>query len=281
MLSRHFFLVSLFSILLWGCQPANAPPSKLSIGVVSLEASDRSIDDYTKLKDYLSGQLNSIVELEPTYNERQALSQIQRQSWDLVFAPSGLAAIAVAQSQYLPIFSLEGGMKTRSVIVVLKSSSLNQLSDLNGKIIALGQPGSATGYYFPLYNLFGLTLAEVRLATTPKTVLSWVAQEEVDAGAMSLAQFNQHRADFLNQQFRILYTDSHDVPSGAVLVAPTMKANQQEQIRQALTEASPGLAASAGYVTNVPVPDYQYLIEVVERVNPLADKINRKPAPLY
>ena len=43
--------------------------------------------------------------------------------------------------------------------------------DLNGQAVALGQPGSATGYYFPLLNLYGLTLSKIRLAPTPKQAL--------------------------------------------------------------------------------------------------------------
>lgn len=281
MLSRRLFLFSLLAILSVGCSSNNEPLGKLTIGVVNLEENQFSLEPYLKLKDYLSGQLRTIVDLEPTYNELKALDQIQRQRWDLVFAPSGLTAVAIAESQYRPIFPLEGGLKTRSAIVVLEKSPLSKLSDLNGKVIALGQPGSSTAYYLPIYNLYGLTIGEIRFAPTPKEGLHWLAQQEVEATAISIAEFNKYRTSFPNQQFRVLYTDSHDVPSGAVLLAPEIEANREEKIRQALINAPPTISASINLLTNAPIPEYDYLIEVVERVRPLADKINGKPVQLY
>ena len=213
MFSRRLLLLMLV-FLLTGCTKPPTTSGKLSIGVVSFEGGDRSLEKYSDFKDYLGGQLNTIIELEPTYNELKALEQIKRRRWDLVFAPPGLAAIAISEQQYVAIFPLEGVQKTRSVIVVLRDSKIKEISNLARKVMAFGKPGSATGYYLPIYNLYGLTLSSVRFAPTPKTVLEWIAQEEVDAGAMSVAQFNRYRSDFLGTKFRILYTDSHRIPSG-------------------------------------------------------------------
>jgi phosphonate transport system substrate-binding protein len=66
-----------------------------------------------------------------------------------------------------------------------------------------------------------------------------------------------------------------------VLLAPEIEANREEKIRQALINAPPTISASINLLTNAPIPEYDYLIEVVERVRPLADKINGKPVQLY
>jgi phosphonate transport system substrate-binding protein len=71
----------------------------------------------------------------------------------MVFAPPGLAAIAISQEQYFPLFPLEGIENVRSAIVVREDSSIKTLAELQDKAIAFGQPGSATGYYLPIYNL--------------------------------------------------------------------------------------------------------------------------------
>ncbi|WP_353673810.1 PhnD/SsuA/transferrin family substrate-binding protein [Synechocystis sp. LKSZ1] len=275
-------LLLLCTFALGACRSVpSSPPDKLSIGVVNLESSDRQLEQYTKLKDYLSQKLNSLVELEPTYNEIQALTQIQAHRWDLVFAPPGVVALAIAKSRYRPIFAMEGRLENRSVLIVRQDSPIQVLKELNGKKVAFGQPGSATGYYLPLFNLYGLTLAEAALADTPKTIMGWVAQQRVDAGALSQAEFNRYRTEFPQQKFRILYTDNHPVPSGAVLLSPNLEAKQQAALTQALADNSPTVAASAGYLPEAPVPSYSYLIQVVERVAPIAQKINLKPAPLY
>ncbi|MBF2022131.1 MAG: phosphate/phosphite/phosphonate ABC transporter substrate-binding protein [Hydrococcus sp. C42_A2020_068] len=281
MLLKRFLLLS-FLMLAVGCKPMSPPSSgQLTIGVISFEESDRSVEQYSELKNYLGSVLKSLVELEPAYNELKAIDQIKRKRWDIVFAPPGLAAIAISQAQYAPLFPTEGALKTRSVIIVLKDNPIENLNQLAGKTIALGQPGSATGYYLPIYNLYGLTLAEVRLAATPKNVLELIANQEVAAGAMSLAEFNQYRSEFPGVRFRILHTDSHIVPSGAVLVSSDLDPAQKDQIRETLSKVSPAIASSAGYITNAPPPDYQYLIAVIDRVVPIAERIRQKPAPLY
>lgn len=279
-LSRRLFLLSLI-LILGGCPTSSPTPGKISIGVVSFGESDRSLEKYNELRNYLGSQLKSLIELEPTYNEIQARQQIERQVWDIVFAPPGLAAIAISESEYIPLFPLQGTLETRSVIIVGEESQIMELQQLNGKVVALGQPGSATGYYLPVYNLYGLTLAEIRFATTPRAVLELVSEDTVDAGAMSLAEFNRYRSSFPNTRFRILFTDSHDVPSGAVLVSPNLDPSQQEKIRQVLAQVAPAVAASAGYITNAEPPNYDYMIEVVGRVGEISGRIRQKPAPLY
>jgi phosphonate transport system substrate-binding protein len=279
-LSRRLFLITLI-LTVTGCPQSNPPTGKIGVGVVSFGESTRSVEQYAELKTYLGKELKSVIELEPTYNEIQARQQIERKVWDIVFAPPGLAAIAISESKYIPLFPLEGTLENRSVIIVLKDSPIRELSQLEGKIIALGQPGSATGYYLPIYNLYGLTLKEIRFATTPKAILELLDQQAVDASAMSLAEFNHYRSSFPNNRFQILFNDSHQVPNGAVLVSPNLDGQRQEQIRQALAEVAPAIAASAGYITNATPPQYDYLIEVVARVRQISERIKQKPAPLY
>ncbi|NET03398.1 MAG: phosphate/phosphite/phosphonate ABC transporter substrate-binding protein [Symploca sp. SIO2B6] len=280
MLSRRLFLLQLL-FLLTACRAAEIDIGRLSIGVVSYGEGNRALERFSTLRDYLAAQLKAVVDLEPAYNEVQALAQIKRRTWSLVFAPPGLAAIAIAEAQYLPLFPLEGLSKVRSVMLVLEDSSIQNLNGLAGKVVALGQPGSATGYYLPIYNLYGLTLAEVRFAPTPKTMLQWIADGEVVAGAMSLAEFERYRSEFAQTKFRILYLEKKEVPAGAVLAGPRIELNQLEQVRRALESAPPNMAAAAGYIPNAKSPDYKYLIEVVKRVRPIAERIKQKPAPLY
>ena len=281
MFSRRLFLLQVLFLLI-SCQEGETPKlSKLTMGVVSYDEGNLSFDQYSVLRDYLETQLKTIVELEPVYNEVRAIEQIRQRNWSLVFAPPGLAAIAISEEQYLPLFPLEGLNRIRSVIVLRQESSIKQLSDLAGQVIALGQTGSATGYYLPLYHLYGLTLAEIRLAPTPKTILQWIDQGEVIAGAMSLAELERYREDFNQTKFRVLYADASNVPRGSILVGSMVERNQQEQIRKALASASPAIAAATGYLPNAQLPDYSYLIKVVEKVRPISQRIKEKPAPLY
>jgi phosphonate transport system substrate-binding protein len=285
---RHSLLLLLI-FTLTGCRSAadlesdrgkflerNAPEettiTKLSIGVVNYGESEQSIQQYNDFQEYLGAQQNSLIELEPAYNEVRALAQISNKKWDLVLAPPGLAAIAIAQYNYEPLVPLEGRDKTRSVIVTRQDSTAVSRRDLAGQTIALGQKGSATGYYLPIFNLYGLNFKQVLFAPTPKDVLQLLDQDQVNVGALSLDDFNLHKRDYKPNRFKIIYLDHHNVPSGAILISDRLERNQQEQIRLALKKTPSFIASSAGYLPNEPLPDYAYLTKVINRVQEILTK---------
>ncbi len=280
--SRRLFLLQM--LLLTACAVTSTPRQdggKLSIGVISYTEGEHMINQYADFNSYLGEKTGAHIELEPAFNENQALERIQDRAWSLIFAPPGLAAIAIANYQYLPLFPLRSVNNSRSILVVRKDNPIRDLKQLEGKTVALGEPGSATGYYFPIYNLFGLTLAEVLFAPTPKTVLEWVAQGKATAGALSMEQFNFYSPQWSQTKFRVLYTDPHYVPPGVVLISRTVERNRQEQIRQIMSGVPSVFAQEVGYVPNGPVPDYRYMIAVVKRVRSIATHIRDQPTHLH
>lgn len=265
-LSRRLFLLESILLAANACKPARKTNASLLIGVINYDQDEQTTNRYTNFNRYLSSVLRAYVEIEPTFNERKALERIKSQAWSLVFAPPGVAAIAINDFQYIPLFSMQEDVTNlRSIFIVDNNSPIRELRQLEGKTIALGQVGSTTGYYFPLYNLYGLTPAEILLAPTPKTILEWVATEKVTAGALSTQEFNLYSPQF-DRAFRILYTDSHPVPPSSILLAPTVDRTYQNQIMEAMNDAPPDVVQEANYVPNAPVPNYEYMISVVERV---------------
>ena len=211
----------------------------------------------------------------------QALSRIASKKWDLVFAPSGLAAIAVDRHNYLPVAPLEGINNNRSVIIVRQDAKFQTRQDLAGEAIALGQVGSAMGYYLPIYNLYGLTFSEILFAPTAKIGMSWVETGKVAATALSLENFNRHRRELGSSKFRILYLDKHEIPSGAIVISENIERFQQEQIENILTNSPSHIAASAQFLKNEELPNYDYLIKVIKRVESISANIDNKPAQFY
>ncbi|MBD2259099.1 PhnD/SsuA/transferrin family substrate-binding protein [Pseudanabaena sp. FACHB-2040] len=284
---RRLFAIALLGLLVaWvlalaGCgeSPSAAPPTRLTVGLVSYDADSGLVEKYERFQAYLAERLKATVELDPAFNELRAVEQIQAGTWSLVFAPAGLAAIALAEAQYVPIFPLQGTPNLKSVLVVREDSPAQSRTDLTNQTLALGQPGSATGYYLPLYDLYGLTLKEVRFAPTPKTILAWLQDGSVAAGAMSEDDFQAHRREFADTSFRILH-QSRAIPMGAVLLSPLVDRNQQRLIEAAMKEAPSNISADAGYVSTAAIPDFDQLIQLVEKVRPLEANIRQQPAIL-
>ncbi|HZG37777.1 MAG TPA: PhnD/SsuA/transferrin family substrate-binding protein [Nodosilinea sp.] len=284
---RRFFKLCLVGLVVVGLLQTigcgggtgSEQPVRLTIGLVSYDDGASSLEKYQRFQTYLAEQLKAVVELEPVFNEIRAVEQIRAAKWSLVFAPSGLAAIAIAEANYLPIFPMLGTPNQRSVLVVRRDSSLEALGDLAHQAIALGEVGSATGYYLPLYDLYGLTLKKVEFAPTPAAALGWIAEGQVAAGAMSEDDFQQYRNGFEEGSFRVLHT-SRAVPPGAVLIGPSVDRNQQQYIEQAMQSAQSSITADAGYSPNAPLPDLSQLIALVNQVRPLEARVKEEPAVL-
>ena len=276
---RFRFLI-LLTLLLGGCESSNILPEKVNIGVVSYGEEDISLDKYERFKNYIALQTKSIVELEPAYNELQAIDQISRNRWDIVFAPPGLAAIAIDRQLYEPLFSMgEVSSRQRSLLIVRDDSPIKKIPDLANKTLALGQIGSAAGYYVPLYDLYGLTLSEIRFAPTPKTALQLLEEGSVDAIALSEKNFEVYKRQFSQTKFRIIHT-SRWIPPGLVLLSPTVERNREKQIRQFMSEASADMTADAGYIPSVKVPQYKQFIQLIKKVKPLELRVKETPAVL-
>ncbi|MDX2213722.1 MAG: PhnD/SsuA/transferrin family substrate-binding protein [Oculatellaceae cyanobacterium bins.114] len=266
-------------LLITGCATEpETPISKLTVGIVSYGEGSASLEKYDRFKQYLGEQTGAVIELEPVYNEIQALEQIRRQSWSIVFAPPGLAAIAIDQEQYIPILPLESQGTEMSVLVVRADSGISQLKDLQNRVLALGEQGSAAGYYLPLYDLYGLTLAEIRFAPTPKTALTWLAEGKIDAAALSQTQLEQYEFE-VNAELKVIH-QSRAIPPGAVLLSPMVDRNQEQVIRQALSQATSDIASDAGYIPTGDAPSYAHLIEFIQKVEPIEANVREIPAVL-
>ena len=276
---RHFIL-SLVMVSAVGCTNVDTESTdKMTIGVVSYGDSEVSLEQYQRFQAYLAEQTKIAFELEVAYNELQAVQQIESGNWSLIFAPPGLAVIAGKQG-YSQLFTLDDADKSEhSLIVVPEDSPIETLTDLTFQTVGMGKPGSAAGYYLPLYNLYGLTLEEVQFAPTPQTLLSWLEDGTVDAGAISEKEFEEYRGQFEDTPFRVLYQSKRNIPSGVVLLGVVERA-QGEFVQRVMQEAPSNITSDAKYIPTAPLPNYRDMVKVVERIKPLEEQVRQVPAVL-
>ena len=173
----------------------------------------------------------------------------------------------------------EVSSRQRSLLIVRNDSPIEKIPDLANKTIALGQIGSAAGYYVPLYDLYGLTLSEIRFAPTPKTALQLLEEGSVDAVALSEKNFEIYRRQFSGEKFKIIHK-SRWIPPGVVLLSPTVERNREKQIRQFMSEAPANITSDAGYIPNVKVTGYKQFIQLIKKVQPLEARAKETPAVL-
>lgn len=103
-ISRRLLLLQLLLLALSACRSKPGYKGSLVIGIVSYDEGNQIISRYQRFSRYLSTALKAHVEIEPTFNETKSLERIQSQAWTLVFAPPGVAAIAISEHQYRPLF---------------------------------------------------------------------------------------------------------------------------------------------------------------------------------
>lgn len=279
--SRRLFLFNLLGFTFAACQPRKDFEGTLTVGVINYGGGEQIIKQYAKFNSYLGEKTNAYIQLEPAFNENKAVERLEARAWSLVFAPPGLAAIAIARHQYLPLFPLIGISNLRSIFVVRKDNPISDLKQLKGQTVALGQLGSATGYYFPLYNLFGTTLAQILFAPTPKAALELVAQGKAIACAVSKTELALYGSQLGPTEFRILFKDPHYVPLGVVLIGPNVELKRQEFIHKIMSDAPSNFTQEVGYVPNGQVPDYKYMISVIDRVSSITSGLQNKPVRLF
>lgn len=252
---------------------------KMTIGVVSYGDAEVSLEKYQKLQNYLAEETKIAFELEVAYNELQAIQQVENGNWSVVFAPPGLAVLAERHG-YKQLFPLDNADRSqRSLIVVRADSPAQTLNDLAYQTVAMGEPGSAAGYYLPLYNLYGLTLKSVEFAPTPKILLQQIDEGTVAAGAISEQDFDQYKSKLSGADFRILFESKRNIPAGVVLLG-VVERGQGEFIKQVMENAPSTITSDAKYVPAAPLPNYRDMVKVVERVRPLEKQVKQSPAVL-
>ena len=118
--SRRLFLAGLF---LASCGVRRSlDREQLTIGTIDDGSRKQSDDRYDLFKQYLEEKLQSSIQIEPTFNESKALERIRAKAWSLIFAPPGLAALAMSHYQYSSLVPLEGIDNLQSVLVVKQDS---------------------------------------------------------------------------------------------------------------------------------------------------------------
>lgn len=82
-----------------------------------------------------------------------------------------------------------------------------------------------------------------------------------------------------------MFADRHKVPVGAILVSPDVELKLQDSIHQVFQNTPALIARQAGFIPQGTVPDYKYMVSVVDRVRSILptdrSQLMQKPVRLF
>lgn len=237
--------------ILWG----NSPQTVLTIGQTTDDIRDE-LETYGKLVPYLQEQLKSmgVSKVEMKFAADNKISTLARyvneKKLDIAMDSYFSTAQLMADTRAIPIIDLQRVKEKRSYIFVRNDSGVNQLSDLNGKVIAFEDPGSSSAYFVPRLALQngGFEMAYIANLQTSVpagkigfvfpgselNVSTWVFFKKVAAGALSDSDWEdpEYIPDQYRKTMKILYT-TPPVPGRVVVVRPDLDPMLIEAIKQA------------------------------------------------
>jgi phosphonate transport system substrate-binding protein len=211
-------------VLCVGGTPALAV-EELDLGMIS-DSPSKTIKLFTPLHDYLTSKGLPMGKIITTQSIGGMIDLIKEEKIDFVFeSPYGAVQIMEATGAIPVLIREKDGIREyNSTIFVNRSSPIEDLDDLTGKIVVFEDPGSTSSYILPRNLLLGVGLELVESAQPipgkvayyfsrgDANVLAHVKLGRADAGGIDRAAV----ADL--PQFRILSPESGYVPRHVLLV---------------------------------------------------------------
>ncbi|KLN61215.1 hypothetical protein WH96_08670 [Kiloniella spongiae] len=234
----------------------SANSGTLSIGTISSEPVG-DIKTFTPFANYLAEELiddgvdGIKVVIAPDIN--QMVAMLKQKEIDLFIDSSITASIVnkLSGSEFMLRRWKKGRAKYRSVVFVAENSDIQQINDLQGKIIAFEEPFSTSGYVLPalailqsqnvLHQLDRLSSAPIAdeigfvMAYDSETQIVWLERDLVAAAAMSEDDYLEY-AQSAMIPMRVLHTTSY-VPYHVVVHRAGLDPILIKRIKQVLKTA--------------------------------------------
>jgi serine/threonine protein kinase len=255
--------------------------STITVGILTSPADYRELGDYLRKElvpanyfDYLQGkQVGIIIEGDKSLSYQEVKKRLAAKKWDIVFARSPMIARFSQKQSYSYLAGMFPGSPTyKSGIFVKANSPIRSINDIKSNtVVALGDFNSASGFYMPVYDLYGKTFsAKIARNQSPR---SMVSEGKAEVGTVAIG--DQLKPN--NPEFRIIHT-SRNIPGSGVYLSPQF-ASQHEQIKQVLLAASKSITKKVNY-GDVPEPNYTEFDKITDRVDSIIECVDFDKSPV-
>ena len=272
------------------------------IGGVSSTSDLINKNKINNLADLLTKELPNLkFKAKETSNYNEAITKICDHKWDLSFAFSPLVASQVQNCNTTPLhlaFVYVNKRKNANSYFVgfftKKDSKINSLDDIEGKSLALKQKYSASGFYIPLFMIYGKTLSKVGFLGTESEVARNVFIGNYDVGVTSMNNEKNMAFGQMNNELKLIGR-SQDIPGGSLLVSNHLKERIGEKDfhkllqtlkKKSIYEQVPKLRTKDGhaylYHPGYPPPVYEDVFDsIIEKVDNIEDCYLETPAKVF
>lgn len=295
---RHFlYLLILFIVS--ACSRSN---KTIVIGGVLSTSDLINQNKINNLAELLEAELPNLkFKANETSNYNEAITKICEHKWDLSFAFSPLVASQAQTCNTTPLHLafvyVNRDENADSYFVGFfskKDSNINSLNDIEGKSLALKQKYSASGFYIPLFMIYGKTLSKVGFLGTESAVARNVFIGNYDVGVTSMNNEKNMAFGKMNNELKLIGR-SQDIPGGSLLVSNHLKERLGEKDfhkllqtlkKKSIYEKAPKLRTKDGYAylyhPGYPPPVYEDVFDsIIKKVDSIKDCYLETPAKVF
>ena len=219
-----------------------ATPIPLRMGVAAVVSPAETVKTYQALGEYLSERLGRQVEIvqRQTYAEINNLVKTGEVDFALVCNGGYVAGNRDFGMELLAVPQIEGSTSDQSLIVVLSSSQVRNLTDLRGRTFAFSDPLSFTGCLAPRYLLGRIGerpeqfFRRVIFTFSHDNSLQALLDRVVDGAAVDSVVYQQFLLRYPEHQgkFRII-ARSPAAGNPPVVVNPQLEPGLKTQLKEA------------------------------------------------
>jgi phosphonate transport system substrate-binding protein len=245
---------------------ASAAERRYSFGVVPQFEQRKLFDIWSPIIDDLKKRTGLDIELVTTLTIADFESKFSSGEFDFTYTNPYHSALACEAQGYVPLVADKTPL--RGIVVVRNDSTVREISDLNGKVVAFPSPnaiGACLLVKADLEQLFHVIVKPLYVETHSSVYLH-VVKELADAGG-GVEKTLQEQAPDIRAALRVLYT-TRAFPSHPVMAHPRVPKTAQEKVRRAfldMAETSAGkellLKAPIKQLVSVSAVDYTPMLK--------------------
>ncbi len=221
-----------------------------SFGVVPQFEPRKMFGIWKPLVEELERRTGSRFQLVVALSVQEFERELENGRFDFVYA-NPYHVLRVNQKQgYIPL--VRDNVPLRGILLVRKDSPVRELTELDGKTLAVPSPnalGASLMVRADLEHLFGVRMAMVNVRTHSSVYLN-VLNGLTDAGGGVEKTFDE-QDKAVRDALRVIYT-TRDMPSHPIAAHPRIARDVRERVRKALLDL-PATPAGKALLDEVPM----------------------------